>query len=208
MTKYGMAVDTNRCMGCNMCSMICRVEHNLPTELLYSRAVTEGGDYFRVPGGTYPNDLTIKFYTLGCQHCDNPACVAVCPTGATTKRESDGLVLVDDAACIGCQSCIQACPYDGVRTLLSAEPDYPVDFPLGAYDAQEHIPNTVEKCTFCVERIDRGERPLCVDRCPALARYFGDLDDPNSEISQVLAAREYDQLHPEAGTNPNVYFLK
>lgn len=207
MTKYGMAIDTKRCMGCNMCSMACRVDHNLPNEVLYSTAVTDGGDHFRVPTGSYPNNLKMKFYTMACQHCDNPACVEVCPTGAAYKREEDGLVLIDNEKCIGCKSCIAACPYEGVRTLLAADPAYPLDFQIGDHRTQEHIPNTVEKCTFCVERLDNSERPLCVDLCPAVARYFGDLDDSASEISKVLSERDYDQLLTEQGTGPCVYFL-
>ncbi|MCR2036209.1 4Fe-4S dicluster domain-containing protein [Adlercreutzia mucosicola] len=208
MTKYGMAVDTKRCTGCNMCSMACRVDHNLPTEVLYSRAHTEGGEHFRQAGGTYPDQVTMKFYTLACQHCDDPACVEICPTGASQKREEDGLVLVDGEACIGCESCIAACPYEGVRTLVPQSPTYPLDFALGDAAAAEHLPNTVEKCTFCAERLDRGEKPLCIDICPAYARTFGDLDDPESEISKVLAAREHEQLLADQGTGPNVYFLK
>lgn len=208
MTKYGMAIDTNRCTGCNMCSMSCRVDHNLPNDVLYSKAVTDGSEHFRVPTGTYPNDLTMTFYTMACQHCDNPSCVEVCPTGAAYKREEDGIVLIDNEKCIGCKSCVAACPYEGVRTLLSSEPTYPLDFQIGDYRAQEHKPNTMEKCTFCVERIDGGERPLCIDLCPAVARYFGDLDDPESEISKVLQQREYDQLLTDQGTGPNVYFLR
>lgn len=208
MTKYGMAVDTKRCMGCNMCTMSCRVDHNLPSEVLYSKALTEGGEVFRVPTGTYPNNLTIKFYTLGCQHCDDPACVSVCPTGAAYKREEDGLVLIDAEACIGCETCVTACPYDGVRTLVPAEPTYPLDFKLGDWSVPEVKPNTMAKCTFCVERLDRGERPRCIDLCPAVARWFGDLDDPASEISKILTERECDQLLAEQGTGPNVYFLK
>jgi len=202
-----MAIDTKRCMGCNMCSMACRVDHNLPNDVLYSTAVVDGSDHFRVPTGTYPNDLKMTFYTMACQHCDNPACVEVCPTGAAYKREEDGLVLIDSEKCIGCQSCIAACPYEGVRTLLSTDPTYPLDFKIGDQRAQEHVPNTVEKCTFCSERLDNDERPLCIDLCPAVARYFGDLDDPESEISKVLSERESDQLLTEQGTGPCVYFL-
>lgn len=207
MTKYGLAVDTKRCMGCNMCSNACRVDHNLPRGVLYTRAQTEGSEWFRVPGGSNPNNLRIKFYTMSCQHCDAPACLAVCPTGATYKRESDGIVLVDSQKCIGCKSCIAACPYDGVRTLLDDTPGYPVDFKLGDWSVPDHVGNTVEKCTFCVERIDRGERPLCVELCPAVARFFGDLDDPSSEISQVLAKRKFEQLMVDQGTQPNMYYL-
>ncbi|MBQ9954022.1 MAG: 4Fe-4S dicluster domain-containing protein [Eggerthellaceae bacterium] len=208
MTKYAMAIDTKRCMGCNLCSMSCRVEHNLPNGVAYNRAVTEGGDYFRTAGGSYPDAVVMKFYTLACQHCDNPACVEVCPTGAAYKREADGVVLIDAEKCIGCETCVAACPYEGVRTLIPEEPTWPVDFKMGDWSVPDHKPSTMEKCTFCVERLDRGERALCADLCPAVARYFGDLDDPESEVSKVLAAREYDQLLADQGTGPNVFFLK
>ena len=206
MTKYGMAIDMNRCTGCNMCSMSCRVEHNLPSEILYSRAKTEGGEVFRQAGGTFP-EVTMGFYTFACQHCDMPLCVAACPTGAAYKRDEDGLVLIDNEKCIGCETCVAACPYEGVRSLLPDEPTYPLDFVLGDLDSQSHKPKTMEKCTFCVEKIDKGERPVCIDLCPAYARYFGDLDDPESEISQVLSKREYKQLLADQGTGPNVYSL-
>lgn len=206
MPRYGMVIDTKRCVSCNRCAMICRVEHNLPDGVLWNRAMTDGGDYFRAPGGSYPNDLTMKFYTLACQHCDNPACLEACPTGATDKRE-DGIVAVDYEKCIGCKSCIAACPYEGVRTLIEA-PTYQLDFAVGDAAVPAQVENTVSKCTFCVERIDRGEQPRCADICFAHARYFGDLDDPDSEISKVLASREYDRLLEDQGTGPNVYFLK
>ena len=106
------------------------------------------------------------------------------------------------------ESCIAACPYDGVRVKLDSTPTYPLEFTLGDWRTPEHVGNTVEKCTFCVELIDAGERPMCIDICASVARYFGDLDDPNSEISQVLAEREYTQLLTDQGTGPNVYFLK
>lgn len=206
MTRYGMAVDTKRCFGCNKCSMRCKVEHNLPMDVLWTRGKTEGGDVFRVPAGTDPSNLAMMFYTLGCQHCDEPACVAVCPTGASVKRE-DGIVTVDYTVCIGCESCIAACPYEGVRT-LAKDPEYLMEFKTGDQTVPELIANTVSKCTFCAERTDRGERPACVDVCNANARYFGDLDDEDSEISQILKDREYDQLLTDQGTGPNVYFLK
>lgn len=207
MTRYGMAVDTKRCVSCNRCAMACIVEHNLPDGVLWNRAVTEGGDYFRNPGGVYPDELSIAFYTLACQHCDSPACLDVCPTGATEKRE-DGIVTVDAENCIGCKSCITACPYDGVRVSIDGEPQYQLDFAVGDAQVPAHKSGTVEKCTFCVERIDRGEPPRCVDVCFAHARFFGDLDDPESDLSKILAMREYDRLLADQGTGPNVYFLK
>ena len=207
MTRYGMAIDTARCTGCNRCSMACLTEHNLPNGVLWTNARTEGGDFFRTPGGTYPDGLSCTFYTLGCQHCDSPSCLEVCPTGATQKRE-DGIVWVDAEQCIGCQACIKACPYEGVRTLVDAEPAYQLDFKIGDQTLADHVGNTVEKCTFCKERIDRGERPRCVDVCYAHARYFGDLDDPESEVSKVLAERDSERMLENEGTSPCVYLLK
>ncbi len=206
MTKYGIAIDTKRCVACNRCAMMCKVEHNLPNGVLWNRAVTEGGDFIMTPGGTYPDKLSLKFYTLSCQHCDNPACVEVCPTGASSKRE-DGIVLVDYEQCIGCESCIAACPYDGVRTFVG-DPQYALDFKVGDSTVLDVVSGTVSKCTLCVERVDRSERPNCIDLCFAHARYFGDLDDSGSEVAKVLKERDYDLLLPEQGTNPNVYFLK
>lgn len=207
MTKYAMVVDTARCVSCNRCAMACMVENNLPVGVLYNRGMTEGGDCFRVPGGEYPDGLSMRFYTLSCQHCDMPACFAVCPTGATEKRD-DGIVTVDGEKCIGCESCIAACPYEGVRTLIEGEPQYHLDFATGDADAPTHRGNTVEKCNFCAQRIDRGETPICADVCFAHARFFGDLDDPESEVSKLLLEREYDLLLSDQGTEPNVYYLK
>lgn len=206
MTKYGMAIDLNRCVSCNRCSMACKSEHNLADGVWWNQCKSEGGDWFYTPGGEYPNNLTMKLYTYACQHCDKPACVEVCPTGASIKRE-DGIVVVDYDTCIGCQSCIAACPYEGVRTYLES-PTWVLDYETGDATANRHVEGAVEKCTFCVERIDRGERPACMDICLAAARYFGDLDDPESDIAKVLAEREYEQLKAEEGTGPNVYFLK
>jgi dimethyl sulfoxide reductase iron-sulfur subunit len=206
MTRYGMTVDTRRCSACNNCAMTCKVENNLPEGMWWNTARTKGGEYRYTPEGTYPDDLHITFFTFACQHCSEPACVAVCPTGASEKRE-DGIVVVDSEKCIGCDSCIAACPYDGVRTHLN-DPSWALDFPMGDAQAPEHRANTVEKCMFCTHRIDRGELPACVEICQAQARCFGDLDDPESDISKLVASREYDQLLPDQGTGPNIYFLK
>lgn len=210
MTRYGMAIDMLHCVGCDQCSVACKAEHNLPNGLWWTRARTMGAEEGfgeGLPSGTYPDTLAMSWFTLACQHCDMPACFAVCPTGATVKRK-DGIVTVDQEKCIGCKSCIAACPYDGARTLVESEPQWFLEYATGDAAMPEHKGNTVEKCTFCVERIERGERPACVDVCQSLARYFGDLDDESSEIAQVLKKREYDQLLPDQGTNPCVFFLK
>ncbi len=206
MTRYGMAIDTNRCSACNNCAMTCKVENNLPEGVWWNTARTEGGEYRYTPGGEYPNGLEMTFFTFACQHCSDPACVGACPTGASQKRE-DGIVIVDGSICIGCDSCIAACPYEGVRTHLE-NPSWCFDFNMGDRAAPAHLANTVEKCTFCSHRIDRGELPACVEICQSQARCFGDLDDPESEISKVLAERDYDLLLEDQGTGPNVYFLK
>ena len=206
MTRYGMAIDKARCVACNRCAMACKVEHNLPNDVRWSQAKTNGGEDFMTPGGEYPKALSMECYTFACQHCDNPACLAACPTGATSKRE-DGIVVVDYDVCIGCEACINACPYQGVRTHVMS-PEYALDFKVGDWAVPDLVDNTVSKCTFCVERIDRGEQPRCIDVCFCSARWFGDLDDPESEVNKAMEGREVEQLLVEAGTSPNVYFLK
>ena len=208
MTKYGMAIDMRRCFGCKSCVMACKTENNVPDGIWWNNTVTVGGAVENTPAGSKPDELSMKFFTFACQHCDEPACVAVCPTGATTKREEDGIVTIDWETCIGCKTCITACPYEGVRTYVEEEPSYFLDFPTGDAAVPPHRAKVVEKCTFCMHRIDRGERPACADVCRVQARYFGDLDDPDSTISKLLKEREYDQLLTEYGTGPNVYLLK
>lgn len=219
MTRYGMALDLNRCFGCQACAAACKVANNLPKDLVYNvvytktdkdystfgQAVVKGAITNDVAGGTYP-DCTLGFLPVQCQHCQNPACLDVCPTGATQKRE-DGIVWVDDELCIGCESCIQACPYDEVRTLIGGDPEYYLDIVVGEADAPTHRGGTVEKCTFCHNLIDRGEVPACMQCCPGRARYWGDLDDPESEISKAIEGRETMFLREDAGTAPNVYYL-
>ena len=206
MTRYAFAIDTQLCVGCNNCSMVCKVENNIPDNQWWNRAFTIGGDNMYTPGGTYPDHLHMSFITVACQHCENPACTKVCPVGATYKDEETGIVRQDYDRCIGCRMCMAACPYTGVRS-FNWDLKYSLDFAVGDKDATPHQKHTVEKCTMCWHRIARGERPACVDICRAGARYWGDLDDPDSEVSEVLRTRAYKQLLPEKGTNPNVYYL-
>ena len=208
MTRYAMAIDTKRCAGCNCCAMACKVENNVPEGNWWNRAKTAGGSYEATPAGTYPDNLSMYFYTLACQHCSNPACVEVCPTGASSIDETTGAVLIDYEVCIGCKSCMEACPYEGVRCFNENEPAYYLDFATGDVEAPTHLQGVVEKCTFCNHRLLRGERPACVDICSYGARFFGDLDDPESTVSKLLAVRDSEQLLIEQGTEPNVYFLK
>lgn len=206
MTRYAMAIDLKNCIGCHACSVACKMNNNLPVDLWYNRVITDGGAYMDTASGTYPDNLHREHYPVTCQHCSNPACVEVCPTGASYVAE-DGTVQIDQETCIGCNSCAEACPYE-VRTLLAEEPAYVLDFAMGDWDAPAHKANVMEKCTFCSNRRARGEAPACMDLCLGRARYWGDADDPNSEISQVLASRDYERLLESEGTEPNCYYLK
>ena len=152
-------------------------------------------------------------------HCENAPCVQVCPTGASYKRP-DGIVAIDYDKCMGCKYCEAACPY-GARTLVKKEKTYFEDGPTPYEEAAyaEHQPGVEEKCNFCMERIDAGlakglkpgvdrdATPACVNTCPAQALTFGDLDDPDSEISKLIRDKYGFQLHPEYGTDPSVYFI-
>lgn len=207
MTHYGMAIDQSRCIGCHACAMACKVANNLPANVMYNRVLTVGSDYIDCATGTYENP-TLEYLPFQCQHCEEPACLEACPTGATQKDPDTGVVFVDDEMCIGCESCIKACPYEGVRTLLPAEPTYYLDMEVGEADAPKHAGNTVEKCTFCRNLTARGEKPACMVLCPGRARWWGDLDDPESEVSKAIEGREYTVLNEEAGTRPSVYYLQ
>ena len=206
MTRYGMAIDTRRCFGCQTCAAACKIANNLPKGLAYNRVLTIGGTSTDCAAGEYPQ-CSLGFLPMQCQHCDDPACQMVCPTGATQKRD-DGIVWVDDELCIGCGLCIKACPYEGVRTLINEEPEYYLDVVVGEIDAPQHRGGTVEKCTFCHNLIDRGEEPACMQLCPARARFWGDLDDPESDVCKAVEGREYDLLQESDGTGPCVYYLK
>lgn len=212
MTRYGMAIDLTRCFGCHACEVACKVANNNPMEVVYNKIYTVGGIGETEPvaydtaSGTYPN-CSLSFLPVNCQHCANPACLEVCPTGATMKDEETGVVYVDDEQCIGCESCISACPYEGVRTLVSGEPEWYQDAVVGEFDAPKHPGNTVEKCTFCRNLTARGEVPACMQLCPGRARFWGDLDDPESEVSKLIAGRDTMRLSEEVGTEPSVYYL-
>ncbi len=204
--RYGMVIDLKRCMGCQTCATSCKLANNLPSGNWWNTVRTEGGETIDTMSGEYPN-CTLQHYPVACQHCKEPACVAVCPTGATYVDEETGLVMQDTETCIGCKSCIEACPY-GVRVYNDGEPAYALEFAVGFADAPVHLANTVEKCTMCANLIKQDEQPMCVQACVGYARFFGDLDDPESEVSKLIASRENMQLLPEQGTNPSVFYLK
>ena len=205
MTRYGMAIDLSRCIGCNTCAVACTVSNNLPKDVWWNVVHTEGRDFADTSKGTYGGEMQLSWLPVNCMHCENAVCEEVCPTGATVKRD-DGIVTVDEETCIGCKSCMEACPYD-VRRLIENEPEYYLELPIGDPAAKSHKGGTVEKCDFCAGRIDRGEKPACMELCPGRARYWGDLDDPESEVSQFLSGRNATVLLEEEGTSPSVYYV-
>ncbi|AFM00387.1 Fe-S-cluster-containing hydrogenase subunit [Desulfitobacterium dehalogenans ATCC 51507] len=203
--RYGMAIDLERCIGCHACSVACKQANNLPNKIWWNRVLTVGGEAMDTAMGTYPNNK-IQFLPVNCQHCDNPPCTKACPVGATYKREEDGIVIQDYDKCIGCRMCMVACPYNA-RSFNWSKPEYYVDFAAGDSDAPVHQYNVVEKCTFCANRIAQDEVPACMELCPGRARYWGDLDDPNSEVSRAIRGRSYVKLLEEKGTKPSTFYL-
>ena len=204
--RYGFVIDTKRCIGCHSCLVACRFENNVPSNVWWNRILTDGGDRIDIPEGSFPN-VSLAYTPVACQHCEDPACVKVCPVGATYKDPETGVVRQDYEKCIGCRMCMSACPYNGVRSFNWEEPAYHVDVAFGDAAVPKHQEHTVEKCTMCWHRITKGEEPACIKTCPERARHWGDLDDPDSEVAKLIASREYKQLLPEEGTRPSVYYL-
>jgi molybdopterin-containing oxidoreductase family iron-sulfur binding subunit len=182
--QYGMLIDLKRCIGCHACTLACKVENNTVLGVDWHRVLTVGGEHADSPRGAYPN-LSMYWLPMPCMHCQEPPCVEACPTAAITRRD-DGIVLIDQDKCIGCGYCRWACPYDGAQ-----------------YNSEAGV---VEKCTFCAQRVDRGLEPFCVEACVWGARIFGDLNDPDSEISRAIARKRGETLLPEQGTEPAVYY--
>jgi Fe-S-cluster-containing dehydrogenase component/formate-dependent nitrite reductase membrane component NrfD len=176
--KYGFVIDHRKCIGCHACSVACKTEHEVPL-----------GSYRTwvkyVERGTFPH--TRRFFTvLRCNHCTDAPCVPICPTAALIKRD-DGIVDFDKDRCIGCKSCMQACPYDAIYI----DPNT----------------NTAAKCNFCAHRVEVGLEPACVIVCPERAIIAGNLDDPKSEISRLVGREQVEVRKPEQGTGPNVCYI-
>lgn len=205
MTKLGMVINLQRCVGCQTCANACKMSNDVPMGMLWNRVLTKDSDVLDGVEGTYP-DLARVYIPLACQHCENPACLKVCPTGATHKDES-GRVEIDYEKCIGCRMCMAACPYNA-RVFNWSEPNYDPDFKYG-YDAvQAREKGVMEKCTLCKERCDDGLLPMCVECCPTSARVYGDLDDSESEISKLVASKHAYNLLEAKGTHPQVYYFE
>ena len=181
--RYGLVIDLERCIGCQTCRIACKVENSLNTGSGI-RVDTIGGAYQDTPKGKYPN-LSMSYLPVPCMHCGEPPCMDACPEEAIYKRK-DGIVLVDEEKCTGCQLCIPACPYDALT-----------------YDDHRDV---LWKCTLCRHRIDEGLEPFCVVCCGIEAIFLGDLNDPKSKVSKLISQRSAYTLKPEAGTSPAVYY--
>ncbi len=203
MTKLGIAIDKKRCIGCQTCALSCKTQNNVPEGVFWNRVITEGSDIIDGAVGTYP-DLSRSYLPIACQHCENPACQKVCPTGATYKDDK-GRVEIDYEKCIGCRMCMAACPYNA-RSFNWEDPKRSVDFNYGDKDVPVRPKGVAEKCTLCKERTDKDQEPMCVQNCPYDARIFGDLDDPNSEISKKVKEKNAYMLLEDRGTKPQVKY--
>ncbi len=213
--RYGMVIDLERCFGCRACVQACKVENNTPGAVSWMYL-------FRYEEGSYPN-VTVGYMSRPCMHCSNPPCVKVCPVGARFRRE-DGLVLTDFRRCIGCRYCQVACPYgvnyfnwkkpkdnyyldwDG-ETPPYKNPDHDKQYGGRTVSGGGHYVGVMEKCTFCVHRLAKGLLPACVSNCPAHVYHFGDLNDPNSAVSEVLGKKKWIRLQEHLDTQPSVFYV-
>lgn len=184
--QYGMVIDTNNCIGCQTCVISCKLSHELPGEAYWSRVESLDGDTIYQSTGTFPN-CRLAFRPRLCNHCENPICVANCPTGAMHKDPENGIVLVNQDICIACGYCVWSCPYDA-----------PV------LDPEKKV---MSKCSFCVELVKADKPPYCVAACPARARFFGEFSNPNSALTALIAKKHGEGFMPEYGTAPSVYYI-
>jgi len=192
--RWGMLIDSNKCKtGCNKCVQACETENGLKRT---GRPDIDAQWIRKVTLKQKQTGHTTSLPML-CQHCAEPPCVDVCPTGASFKR-ADGIVLVDKHICIGCRYCMMACPYKA-RSFIHED----------LSDQKAHAPRgkgTVESCTFCVHRVDKGESPACVSACDEGAMTFGDMNDPASEISQRLREVQSTEIRGDLGLNLGVRY--
>lgn len=176
--KYGFVIDNRKCIGCHACTTACKSEHDVPVGV--NRTYVK-----QVEKGVFPDTRRI-FSVMRCNHCTDAPCVTICPVEALYTRD-DGIVDFDNNRCIGCKSCMQACPYDA----LYIDPDT----------------STAAKCNYCAHRVDVGREPACVTVCPEHAIIAGDMENSNTEISQLLARQAVKVRKPEKGTNPNLFYI-
>jgi Fe-S-cluster-containing dehydrogenase component len=210
-----MVIDLKRCVTCYACAVACKQEHFLPANVFWNRLIVS-------ETGKYP-EVIQRIYRVLCNHCKEAPCVIVCPAAAMTRR-NDGIVSVDPDKCVGCQYCVIACPYQQPTFYDGKNKEHFPGQGLTEYEVigeklYPHQAGTVIKCNFCKERVDDGVQqglkpgidrqatPACVNTCMTKALHFGDLDDPQSNVSALIRARKGFQLHPEWGTEPSVYYV-
>jgi len=224
-SQLAMVIDLRKCLrkeGCKDCATACHRAHNVPDVAEQAMGLTPDEvrrrevkwiwkepfeKAFAEENPYLVEDLHEKPALVFCNHCENPPCVRVCPTQATWKRQSDGVVMMDMHRCIGCRYCVVACPYGSrsfnwrdPRPFLEKAKAMNVDYPTRSK-------GVVEKCTFCDERLSQGQQPVCVGACPVGAMTFGDLEDAASPVRQLLRGRYAIRRRPELGTGPQVYYL-
>ncbi len=178
MARFGMAIDTRKCVGCMDCVVACKTENQVPEGFNRDWVTYETTGAFPTPH--------LEIRSERCNHCDHPPCVSCCPTGASHVAAPGRVVLVTAGMCIGCKACLAACPYDARFV---------------------HPDGYADKCTFCIHRVKEGVDPACVSVCPTRCMTFGDLDDANGEVSRLLAARRHHALNEAAGTGPRIFYL-
>lgn len=211
--RWGMVINLKRCVGCQTCEVACEFENAVPPGIYQNKTL----DY---ETGNYP-DVDRAFLPVLCMQCETPPCIDACPSNATQQTDS-GIVWTDYDKCEGCKSCMAACPY-GAREFFDGNVDYyggKGDTPIERRIKREHPEDVVIKCDFCRDRVEKGAEggltpgedpeatPVCVISCPTEARVFGDLDDPNSEVSKTIREKDGFQLHPHHGTDPSVYYVR
>ena len=206
--RWAMVIDLAKCIGCGDCTLACQAHNDVSPDIVWNRLIESG----LVNGKPVPTPVP-------CMHCQNAPCVDICPVGATYHR-ADGIVVMDYDRCIGCRYCQMACPY-GARSFNWEQftGDNPTVPAWGQPEVERRPRGVVEKCSFCFQRIDRGLQngympgvdreatPACVNACPVGARLFGDLNDPDSPVSQALARHPSYRLREDLGTAPRVYYL-
>ena len=247
MSRFGMVIDLQKCVGCGACALACKTENN--TDLSRDGQTFNWADFQYTTSGKFPN---VKYSAMPvlCNHCTNAACVAVCPVKPKAMYKTpNGITMHNDERCIGCRRCQKACPYS-VKDINKDEVQYSVisfnsrkGKPHEFYNNKEELiagcttsgfelskltgaappfetkyshpdyesvrrKGVTEKCILCAHRLENDEEPYCVVSCPSKARTVGDLDDPNSEVSILLKKHKGSVLKPEAGTKPNVYYIR